>query len=331
MKVDLDALAKHPLAWVHRELPNSFSIWMTSGADVVSPRETTPAFYGCFDWHSAVHGHWTLARVARLAPESKSAAPAREALDRSLTAANVEVEAKNLERRPGFERPYGLAWLLTLAQELHEWDDGDARRWGKTLEPLERISSRRLVSFFEALTTPVRTGEHSQTAFALGLAIDWARSTKSDAEKSLVARARAFHERDRDAPLAREPSGTDFLSPTLAEADVMRRVLSPGDFARWLGAFYPNGIALVPAVSPNRADGRLAHLDGLNLSRAWMLEGIASGLPEDDARRADLARVSKIHAEAGLAALASAEDSLTHWIASFATYFVTRRGIRVVD
>jgi hypothetical protein len=327
MKVDLDALAKHPLAWVHREFPNHFSIWLTSSADVVAPRVSTPAFYGCYDWHSAVHGHWTLARVARLAPDAPSAKPAREALERTITAANVEGEMKNLERRPGFERPYGLAWLLTLAQELHEWDDADARRWRETLAPLERAAARRLVALFEALTTPVRTGEHSQTAFAHGLAIDWARSTKSDAERSLVARARAFHERDRDAPIAREPSGTDFLSPSLAEADVMRRVLSPDDFARWLGAFYPNEIAYAPAVSPDRADGRLAHLDGLNLSRAWMLEGIASGLPEDDARRATLAHLAKIHGEAGLVALASKEDSLTHWIASFAAYFVTKRGI----
>ena len=327
MKPDFDALAKHPLAWVHREFPNQFSVAMTAAGDVKTPREITPAFYGGYDWHSAVHGHWTLARVARLAPESKSAKPAREALERSLTSANIDGEVKNLERRPGFERPYGLAWLLTLAQELHEWDDSVARRWRETLAPLEGFAARRLVAFFDALTWPVRTGEHSQTAFALGLAIDWARSTKADAEKSLVARARAFHEGDRDAPIAREPSGTDFLSPTLAEADVMRRVLVPDAFARWLADFFPKAIAYAPAVSPNRADGRLAHLDGLNLSRAWMLEGIASGLPERDGRRAELARIAGAHAEAGLGALASAEDSLTHWIASFAAYLVTRRGI----
>ena len=327
MRIDLGALAKHPLAWVHRELPNQFTVWMTSSADLVAPRACTPAFYGCFDWHSAVHGHWTLARIARLAPESPSAEAARAALEASFTAANVAGELANLERRPGFERPYGLAWLLTLAQELHEWDDRDARRWRDTLAPLERIAARRLVGFFETIGTPVRTGEHTQTAFALGLALDWARSTRSDAERALVTRARALHEGDRDAPIAREPSATDFLSPTLAEADVMRRVLSPNDFARWLDEFYPRGVALAPAVSPNRADGRLAHLDGLNLSRAWMLEGIASGLPEGDARCAELTRLADVHADAGLAALASDEDALTHWIASFAAYLVTRRGI----
>ncbi|HEY1957114.1 MAG TPA: DUF2891 domain-containing protein [Polyangiaceae bacterium] len=328
MKVDLDSLARVALGWVHREYPNQVSLALSSARDVARPREITPAFYGSFDWHSAVHGHWTLARVARLDPTCASAAPARAALDRTITADNVAGELRNLERRASFERPYGLAWLLVLAQELFEWNDPDPARWSETLSPMVGLAAKRLVDYFGALTRPVRTGEHSQTAFALGLAIDWARSTKSaDAERAFVARARAFHEGDRDAPLHREPSGADFLSPSLAEADVMRRVLAPGEFARWLDAFLPKTIDLPPAVSPNRADGRLAHLEGLNASRAWMLEGIASGLPPTDPRRAELVRLAASHTEAAVGALESREDSLTHWIASFVCYLRTRRGL----
>jgi 2-amino-4-hydroxy-6-hydroxymethyldihydropteridine diphosphokinase len=319
--VDPDAIARLPLAWVHREQPNC----------IVGAREVTPAFYGSYDWHSAVHGHWTLARIARLHPTCESAAPARAALERSLTRDNIAAEVKNLEARPGFERPYGLAWLLTLAQELAEWSDADAERWRGALDPLTRLAATRLARFFTSLTYPVRTGEHTQTAFALGLAIDWSRSARDAAlEQTFVARARAFHAGDRDAPLHREPSGTDFLSPALSEADVMRRVLdapTKDAFARWLDAFVPQGFELTPVVSPDRADGRLAHLDGLNLSRAWMLEGIASALPEGDARRQRLLALSSAHAAAGMTALTSTEDSLTHWIGSFATYLVTRRGL----
>ena len=326
--MDLETIARLPLAWVHREYPNHVIVYLRSARDLVAPRETTPAFYGCFDWHSAVHGHWTLARVLRLSPSCACAAEARAALDRSLTAENLAGELTNLEKRPSFERPYGLAWLLTLAQELGEWNDPDAARWARLLAPLTELAGARLAAFFESLSHPVRTGEHSQTAFALGLALDWARSaSRRDLEARFVARARAFHGDDHDAPVHREPSGADFLSPALAEADVMRRVLAPADFARWLDAFFPWPLRLSPAVSPDRADGRLAHLDGLNLSRAWMLEGIASRLPEGDARRAELARLARAHADAGLASLESPEDSLTHWIGSFAAYLVTKRGL----
>ena len=328
-RVDPDLVARRALAWVHREYPNQSPLTLRSDADVAAPRVVTPAFWGSYDWHSAVHAHWTLARVARLHPTCASARTAREAIDRALTANNVAGEVRNLERRPSFERPYGLGWLLTLAQELHEWEDPDAARWAANLAPLVDRAAASLASYFTRLPCPVRTGEHTQTAFSLGLAIDWASSTgQRDLAHVFVERARALHGEDRDAPLHREPSGADFLSPALAEADLMRRVLAPADYARWLGRFLPEDLRLSPVSSPDRSDGRFAHFDGLNLSRAWMLEGIASGLPENDARRAHLRELAEVHAAAGMTSLASEEEALTHWIGSFATYFATKRGLQ---
>jgi len=322
--MDPDLITRLPLAWVHREFPNQASLWLNAPSDAMTPRQITPAFYGSYDWHSAVHGHWTLARMARLHPESALEPLARAALDRTLDAENIAGEVRNLARRPRFECPYGLAWLLTLAQELSEWADPDAARWARALEPLTRMAAVSLATYFSRLPRPVRTGEHSQSAFALGLAIDWARSARDELERPFIERARALHAADRDAPLHREPSGADFLSPSLAEADLMRRV-SSADYARWLDGFLPRGLDLSPVVSPDRSDGRLAHLDGLNLSRAWMLEGIALALPMSDLRRGTLLSAAGAHATAGLTALESREDSLTHWIGTFAAYLVTKR------
>lgn len=336
MSFDPDALARLPLACVHREYPNHVVHALASDADVQPPRELTPAFYGAFDWHSAVHAHWSLARLARLFPGCASAPVARAALARSLTPGNIAGELAYLARadRAGFERPYGLAWLLTLALELHEWNDPDAARWSGVLRPLVDLAARRLTDWLPKLTHPVRTGEHSQTAFSLGLALDWARGVGASAHEELFgARLLGFHGADRDAPMHREPSGQDFLSPSLAEADVMRRVLGPDDFARWLDGFLPALLSeagaawLVPVATRDRADGKLAHLDGLNLSRAWMLEGIAAGLPVDDARVPLLLASKGAHAQAGLLALASEHYEVGHWLGTFAIYLATQRGI----
>jgi hypothetical protein len=330
--LDPDALARLPLGCIHREYPNHIAHEMASEADVLPPHRLTPAFYGAFDWHSAVHAHWSLARIARLYPTCASAAAARAALARSFTPENIAGEVAYLGRadRVCFERPYGLAWLLTLALELHEWADPEAARWSEVLRPLTEIAAKRLADWLPKLTHPVRTGEHSQTAFSLGLAIDWARGVGETEHAALYAgRVLAFHGDDRDAPMHREPSGHDFLSPSLAEADVMRRVLEPPAFARWLDAFLPRlpEGGLVPAVTRDRSDGKLAHLDGLNLSRAWMLEGIAAGLPADDPRRPALLGVAGEHARAGLEALASDDYAVSHWLGSYAVYLATKRGL----
>jgi len=324
------------LACVHKEYPNKIAHAMASDADVAPPRELTPAFYGCYDWHSAVHGHWLLARLARRYPEAPFAAEARAALARSLTPAHIEAEVRYMtaEGRASFERPYGLAWLLQLAAELREWDSPQARGWSGTLAPLERAAAERLASWLPKLSRPVRIGEHAQTAFALGLVLDWARGA-SDAEmqKLLVSRARDFYLADRACPMGYEPGGEDFLSPCLAEADLMRRVLDKPAFAAWLQGFLPDlprdghGDWLEPGVVTDPSDGKLAHLDGLNLSRAWMLEGIAAGLPEGDDRVPGLLAASRVHRDSGLRSVTGAHYEGGHWLGTFAVYLVTGRGL----
>jgi hypothetical protein len=328
--------AELALECVHREYPNKISHVLNSDEDVKAPGELTPVFYGCFDWHSAVHGHWLLVRLCRTYPEASFVADARAALDESFTREKVaaEVEYMRAEGRGTFERPYGLAWLLQLSAELHEWNDPQAGRWSSILEPLEQEAAQRLKQWLPKLSHPVRSSEHTQTAFALGLVLDWARSRAEKEMAELVAeRARAYYLHDRSASLSFEPDGQAFLSPTLAEADLMRRVLKPTEFAAWLGAFLPelsvNGSAgwLVPAVVTDKQDGHLVHLDGLNLSRAWMLEGIASGLPTGDPRIGGLLAVARQHRRAGLQAIADQHYEGGHWLGSFAVYLVTKRGL----
>jgi hypothetical protein len=324
-------IAALALDCVHREYPNKVSHVLSSDADVLPPRRLTPAFYGCYDWHSAVHNHWLLARLARLLPEAAFADAARAALQKSLTRDNILAEAAYLEGdgRQSFERPYGLAWLLQLAQELYEWSDPAALAWARNMAPLEQSAKRRLSEWLPRLPRPVRSGEHSQTAFALGLALDYALA-KGDRGFSdlLIGRARDFYLDDRNCPLAYEPSGEDFLSPGLAEADVMRRVLEPRDFAAWLSGFLPQpSFALPPAISPDPSDPKFSHLDGLNLSRAWMLEGMAAGLPESDPRVKELRRQARAHAEAGLGAIGGEHYVGSHWLGTFAVYLLTCRGI----
>jgi hypothetical protein len=324
------------LTCAHKEYPNKIAHVLNGDGDVKPPRALTPAFYGCYDWHSAVHGHWLLARLARTFPTAPFASPARQALAQSLTTENVAAEVAYLSApgRISFERPYGLAWLLQLAAELREWDDPDARRWAAALAPLEQAAARRLAEWLPKLSRPIRVGEHDQTAFAFGLALDWARTAGDrDLEGLLRSRIAAFYQNDRDCPLAYEPSGHDFLSPCLAEADLLRRVLAPAAFATWLGVFLPQlprtaaGAWLEPAVVTDPGDPKLAHLDGLNLSRAWMLDGIASGLPPADPRLPALRQAAQRHREAGLAAVTGAHYEGGHWLGSFAVYLTTGRGL----
>jgi Protein of unknown function (DUF2891) len=332
--------AKLALACVHKEYPNKLSHSLNSDSDVAPPRKLTPAFYGCYDWHSSVHGHWLLARLSRTFPDAVFTADARAALQQSLTPANIaqEVAYLNAEGRASFERPYGLAWLLQLGVELREWEKTDntplARELSANLRPLEQAAVDRLRIWLPKLSHPVRSGEHSQTAFALGLVIDYARTTEDQELLTLsLTKARDFYATDKNCPLAYEPSGEDFLSPCLAEADVMRRVLPAADFANWLRQFLPqipdrgSDSWQQPERSTDPSDPRLGHIDGLNLSRAWMLEGIASGLPKADPRLAALERAIAAHQNTGLAAVTGEHYEGGHWLGSFAVYLVTRRGI----
>ena len=324
------------LACVHKEYPNHISHTLNSDADAAPPRKLTPAFYGCYDWHSSVHGHWLLVRLIRTFPDAPFVQPAREALRQSLTALNLSQEAAYLrgEGRASFERPYGLAWLLQLAAELREWDDPQAKEMAANLHPLEEVILERLGNWLPKLSNPVRIGEHDQTAFGLGLILDYARGTGDEKFTELaVSKAKQFYLNDKNCPLAYEPSGEDFLSPCLGEADLMRRVLPSPEFAAWLRAFMPqiptsrDSQWLLPVVSPDPSDPKLAHLDGLNLSRAWMLEGIAEGLPKSDKRLPAIAATAEAHRRAGLAAVTGEHYEGGHWLGSFAVYLVTKRGI----
>jgi hypothetical protein len=338
-----ERFAKLALACVGKEYPNKISHVLNSDTDVAPPRKLTPAFYGCYDWHSSVHGHWLLVRLIRTFPNAPFAAPARDALRKSLTAENLKQETAYLRGagRASFERPYGLAWLLQLCAELREWDDGQAREMSANLRPLEEAAGERLKTWLPKLSHPVRIGEHGQTAFGLGLMLDYARVTGNEAFAKLATdSARKFFLADKYCPLGYEPSGEDFFSPCLAEADVMRRVLSQAKFVKWLNDFLPqipdmsegsdattaNWLPVV--VSPDPSDPKLAHLDGLNLSRAWMLEGILSALPIDDRRCPALAAAVELHRRAGLAAVTGAHYEGGHWLGSFAVYLTTQRWIQ---
>ncbi len=321
----------------HLEYPNKISHTLGSDADVRPPRELAPAFFGCYDWHSSVHGHWLLARLARQFPQAPFAATARAALAKSLTPAHIAGEVAYFQTpgRASYERPYGLAWLLMLAAELRTWDDPQAKEWSQALAPLEAEAALRLRNWLPKLRYPIRVGEHSQTAFAFGLVHDWARVTHDTGMQALIeSRARAFYASDTNCPLAYEPSGEDFLSPCLAEADLMRRILPPNEFGEWLRRFLP-GIPtnatkawLAPGEVTDRSDPKLAHLDGLNLSRSWMLLGIAAGLPKGDRRIGALKAAAEAHAAAALPAVTGEHYEGGHWLGTFAVYLTTRAGLR---
>lgn len=325
-----DRFARLALACVAKEYPNKIAHVLSDARDVKAPHVLTPAFFGCYDWHSSVHGHWLLARLARTFPNAPFAADARKALARSLTAKNLAAELAyfNGTGRVSFERPYGLAWLLQLATELREWDDPDAKKWAAALAPLESAAVARLSTWLPKLSKPIRIGEHDQTAFALGLMIDWARRA-SDAkfEALIIERVGVWYENDKACPLSWEPNGQDFLSPCLAEADLMRRVKTRDAFATWLNSFLPGELKLAPEVVTDRSDPKLAHLDGLNLSRAWMLEGIVSALPDKDPRKTSWSAVALAHRNSGLEAVTGEHYEGGHWLGSFAVYLSSRRGI----
>jgi len=333
-----ERFVKLALDCVHREYPNKIAHVLNSDADVQPPRKLTPCFYGCFDWHSAVHGHWLLARAARVYPKAPFSTQARAELAKSFTAESVAAEVVyiKVKGRESFERPYGLAWLLQLCAELREWDDPQARAWSRTLEPLEQIAASTIKQWLPKLAYPIREGEHSQSAFAFGLILDWARAAGDREMAALIeARVRDLYLKDCGCPLHYEPSGQDFLSPCIAEADLVRRILPPTEFAAWLGGFLPaipldgSGAWLTPGVVTDPTDGKLVHLDGLNISRAWMLEGIASGLPVDDPRIKSLEAAAATHRDAGLRSITAENYEGGHWLGSFAVYLVTGRGLIV--
>jgi Protein of unknown function (DUF2891) len=315
------------LANVVREYPGKPDHVLGSDADLAPPRSLHPAFFGSYDWHSCVHMHWLLVHVRRLHPDL----PQREAidalLDRHLTAANIAGECTYVKRphAQSFERPYGWTWLLKLAHELALSADDDARKWANHLSPLAQAFVGRYLQWLPVAEYPIRYGMHSNSAFGLLFALDYARRAGESALAELcVDKAHAWFGNDRDVPAAWEPSGFDFLSPALVEAELMRRVLAPSGFASWLSAFLPTlgerqPMALfTPVKVSDRGDPHIVHLDGLNLSRAWCLRGLASALPKGDPRAATALEAAAAHLTAGREGLDSADYLGSHWLATFA-------------
>lgn len=335
-----DRFSALALTCVHQEFPNKISRTTATAEEIGRPKKIFPAFYGCFDWHSSVHGHWLLVRLLRVGPQD--AAWRDEAiakLNQSFTAENIAGEVVNYNRPEGgsWERPYGLAWYLQLTAELRDWakedNDPQAKAWLAILEPLEADIADGLKAWLPKLAYPIRLGTHNQSAFAFGLMLDWTRvAGDTEMENLIISRSKAFHMNDKNCPLAYEPSGEDFLSPCLMEADLMRRMMSKAEFSKWLTEFMPaiptdgSGDWLIPGIVKDASDGKLVHLDGVNSSRAWNLYNIARALPEGDARKASLVAAAKIHAETGVAAVSDEHYSGSHWLASFATYLMTDRG-----
>jgi hypothetical protein len=322
--------AKLALKCVQKEYPNKLDHVMNDSMEVLSPSVMHPAFYGCFDWHSSVHGHWMLVRLLKKYPDMENSSAIRKALNENLTENNIKTEVAylNNENRKSFERTYGWAWLLKLQEELIGWNDSDGIKWNKNLQPLTDAMVQNYMNFLPKQNYPIRTGVHPNTAFGIGFALDYARKSKNDKfEKLLKERALAYFGNDKDYDPKWEPGGEDFFSPGLMEADLMRRVLIPEKFLKWFIQFMPEigrtNNLLMPAVVTDRTDPKLVHLDGLNLSRAWCMFGISSLLSENDPLKKILLTSAKKHAGAGLSNIASGSYEGEHWLASFAVYLLS--------
>ena len=319
------AFARIALGHVERPWPFKLDQVIVGPDDLRAPAELHPIFHGSFDWHSCVHGYWMLARLSRRFPDLPEAGAITGLFDRNLVPDKVAGERAYLDRplSGGFERPYGWAWLLALAAELTR-REGDQRRWSQALAPLAQAFAVRLADFLPKATYPVRAGVHSNTAFALSLALDYAETVGASALAGQIrGKALDWYGEDADCQ-AWEPSGDDFLSPALIEAALMARVLPQADFVPWLRRFLPRLDAALPAslfrparVS-DRSDGKIAHLDGLNLSRAWCLRDIAQRLDRDAPAKARLGQAADLHIEASLGVV-SGDYMGEHWLASFAT------------
>lgn len=320
-------LASLPLKCILQEFPNKTNHTSHTDSDhVLLPQQLHPAFYGCFDWHSSVHGHWMLIRLLKLFPALPEAEAIRNTLNKTITKENIinEVKYFSLPLTASWERTYGWAWILKLDEELYKWNDPDGMRWHEALQPLTHKIEELWMKFLPKQTYPNRTGVHPNTAFGLVFALDYARAEKKiNFEKAIIESARRIYFNDKNVPALWEPNGADFLSPSLEEADLMRRVLSPKEFINWFNqSFTLQGLkhlAILPVVS-DRADLQIVHLDGLCFSRSWCMRGIASMLPLTDPRKKILQRSAINHLSAALPHVVSGEYGGEHWLASFAVY-----------
>lgn len=316
-------LAELPLACLQNEYPNKLGQTLGSKDDIKEPHVLHPAFYGCFDWHSSVHGHWALVKLLKQFPHLVKADIIRLKLLDNISGENIHNEVVYFkgENSKSYERTYGWAWLLKLAEELHTWDDTLAKKLEINLNPLTDLIVQKYIDFLPKLMYPIRTGEHTNTAFGLSFAWDYANTTGHEELKTAIeSKARDFYLNDFNCPLNYEPGGYDFLSPCLEEIDLMRRVLNKNDFVKWINSFYPKlkteNFEIKAGEVSDRTDGKLVHLDGLNFSRAWVLYGLANQYPEYK----HLINIANEHINYSLPNLIDNSYEGGHWLGSFLIY-----------
>lgn len=323
-------LASLPLKCIQQQFPNKTGHTSNSESDhKLMPQQLHPTFYGCFDWHSSVHGHWMLVKLLKMFPDMPQAGNIRSLLNTTITAENIlqEVRYFDFPLTSSWERTYGWGWLLKLDEELFTWHNEDGRRWHAALQPLTKKITELWKAFLPKQTYPNRTGVHPNTAFGLVFALDYARTEKDTAfENAIISSAKRIYEKDKNAPAAWEPNGADFLSPSLEECDLMGRVLPAKQFAPWFNSFFTNSslqhLAVMPVVS-DRTDLQIVHLDGLFFSRSWCMKRLASILPAADPRKKLLQRSAVRHMAAALPHIVSGHYGGEHWLASFAVYALT--------
>jgi hypothetical protein len=317
-----DYLYRFAFECIEQEYPNKLGQVLGDATYLKTPRQLHPAFYGCFDWHSSVHGHWTLAQIVENFPEFEKNKAIIEKLKKNITRENIETEVKYFDDdyNKTYERTYGWAWVLKLAEGLKESKNPELNKLAADLEPLTKLMVEKYGEFLPKLTYPIRVGEHTNTAFGLSFALDYAQKYDKDLEQIIVKRAREYYKNDKNCPLTWEPSGFDFLSPCLQEASLMLKVLPKAEYEKWLDEFLPDFRTapekfIRPAEVSDAADGKLAHLDGLNFSRAWCLYEMGKALDNKN-----LIAAANEHFNFSYQKIDSGEYAGEHWLASFATY-----------
>jgi len=329
-KARANYLAQLPMKCISNPYPYKAGHTTFDENDKIDHTKVHPAFYGCFDWHSAVHGHWSLIYLLKTFPDLENKENIIAALDKNLSAANIQTEVDYFSRHDhtkNYERPYGWAWIMKLALELQTWDHPKGNEWYQNLQPLTDLLAEKYVSYLPKLLYPIRVGEHSNTGFGLSFAYDYAKHNKLTNLLDVIEnRSKHYYQNDTSCPIHYEPSGYDFLSPCLEEADIMRRVLSKEEFKTWFETFLPGlasaSAALTPADVKDRSDGKLVHLDGLNFSRAWCLYSIAAEHTEYD----HLIKIADNHMNYSYDKIVDGDYAGEHWLASFALYALQCNG-----
>ncbi len=312
------------LSCIQKEYPNKLGQVLKDENALKTPKELHPSFYGCFDWHSSVHGHWMLVRLLKTFPNLAEGPEIRKMLSTNLSAKNIQGEVDYLKTASkSWERMYGWSWLMKLSEELYDWDDTDGRKWKQNLQPLTDAIIKKYIDFLPKQTYAVRTGVHPNTAFGLSFALEYANKAKhSKLKKLITSRAKDYYLNDTDCPANWEPSGEDFLSACLEEAKLMSMVLDQEPFEKWFKKFLPKKklkALLNPAEVSDRSDPKLVHLDGVNLSRAWCIYGLLPFVKKKKTKRRLLNAAEK-HLNATVPYIASEYYEGTHWLASFAVY-----------